>query len=202
METIKENIQETADKLKKYKGKTRGSVFRTDVEYIKLKEGEEGIKKLQERMEELGVSVDLNKIEPYEWVSEGISALTVVVAKDIFDWTEEDVFEMGKTTTKISFLVKMIVRYLFSIESLIADVNSHWLKHYDFGSLKAEFKKKENKIIIKEEGYDVHPLLCVYHAGYYVGLTELFLKNKKVSVKETLCIHKGSSYNEYVLSWD
>jgi hypothetical protein len=202
METKKENIQETADKLKEYKGKTKGSVFQTDIGYIRIKEGENGVRKVEERMKELGVSVDFNKIEPYDWVSEGISALTIVVAKDIFDWSEEDVYVMGKTATKMSFVVKMIVCYLFSIEKIINDINNYWLKHYDFGSLKAEFKPKENKIILREEGYDVHPLLCIYHAGYYAGLTEFFLKNKKVTARETACIHKGAKHNEYVLSWD
>lgn len=199
---MEENLQQVVNNLKTFKGNVKGEAVIADIKYIKFKEGEEGLKKVEEKMKELGVSINLDDIKPFSWISEGISAIIIIVAKEIFNWTEKDVFEMGKTAPKISFIVKLMIRHFFSFEMLIQNINKYWQKHYDFGSLNPELPLEENKITLKEEGYNLHPLLCIYHAGYYQAICEFALKDKNITIKETACVHRGEDYNEYTIEWN
>ncbi len=199
---MEEEIQQVANRLKSFKGNTKGEAVIADIKYIKFKEGEDGARRLEEKMKELGMTVNFDTIKPYEWFNEGVSATIIVAAKEIFNWTEKDVFEMGKTAPKISFLVKLMVRHFFSFETLVQNIDKYWKKHYDFGSLSPVHPISENKIILKEEGYNLHPLLCTYHAGYYQAICEFALRDKNITVRETACVHRGNEYNEYTIEWN
>ena len=67
-----------------------------------------------------------------------------------------------------------------------------------------EEKRYEEKkyIVLREEDFRFHPVICVYHAGYYQGISEYVIGSKKISVEETKCVFKGGPYNEYVITWD
>ncbi len=203
MENIGEkSLQEIADKLKSFNGNVKGEVFKTHADYIKSKEGPEGIKRLEEKMAELGAPINFSEIKPFEWVNEGMSSLTIIVAKEVFDWTDEDVFEMGRFAPKFSFIIKVLIQYLVSIDSLVENASKYWKKHYDFGSLeKVYYNKEEERAIIREHGFQTHPVVSLYHAGYFKGLCEFALKNKNIEIKETASTYKGDNYNEFEIIW-
>ncbi len=203
LEGNNENLQQIANKLKNFKGNVKGEVFRTHADYIKSKKGEKGVKQVEEKMAELGVPVDFDTIKSFEWKNEGISVLVILVAKEIFNWTEEDVFEMGRFAPKFSFILKVLAQYLVSIEMLFKNAEKYWHKNYDFGKLEnVSYDEKKKEIIIRERGIKTHPLACVYHAGYFKGLCEFTVKSKNVTVKETECMHKGRNYHEFIIKWD
>ncbi len=198
-----ENLQQIADELKNFTGKVRGEAFRTRLEYIRKKEGEEGVKSLQKKMNDLGVDIDLEKISRDAWMNEGINSLSVVVAKEIFNWSEEDVFNLGRFAFKTSFLTKTVLKYFVSMEKALLVADKYWKKYYDFGELKlAEFNKKEKYAVVRKKGYETHPLLCIQHIGYITAGAELLLRNDNIFVEETKCIHKGDEYHEYKISWN
>ncbi len=200
---LKETLQETADRLKNFPGNVKGEVFRTHADYIEHKEGKEGVKKVEEKMKELGIPIRLRDIKPFEWISEGWSSLTILVAKEVFDWSDEDVFEMGRFAPRFSFIIKVMMQYLVSIDSLFENASKYWEKNYDFGSFDAiSFDKKQNKVIVREKGFKTHPTICVYHAGYFKGLTEFVIKTKNISITETKCVHRGADYNEFLIEWN
>ncbi len=198
----KETLQQTVDRLKNFEGNVKGEVFRTYSEYIKQKEGEDGPRKVEERMKELGVPIKFDGIKSFEWISEGMSSLTIVVAKDIFNWSEDDVFEMGRFAPKVSFIIKMMIQYITSVDAVLENAENYWKKHFDFGSLEAEHKKENNQIFIREKGYKTHPLMCLYHAGYYLAICELSIKGENIKIKETACAHTGKDYHEYLVTWE
>ncbi len=200
---MEETLQQTADRLKHFPGNVKGEVFRVHAEYIKHKEGEEGVKKIEEKMAELGAPIKFDEIKPFEWISEGMSSLTIIVAKEIFSWTEEDVFEMGRFAPRFSFIIKILIQYITGAETIIKNIPKYWNKHYDFGSMEVvDFKKEEKKVILRERGVDTHPLICIYHAGYFKGLGDLAVKSSNISIKETACVHKDNDYNEFVIEWE
>ncbi len=198
-----ETLEETVKRLRDFPGNVKGEVFRTHADYIRKKEGEHGLKKLQERMESLGASIDFDKIKSFEWVSEGMSSLTIIIAKDTFGWSDEEVFEMGRFAPKTSFIIKVMIQYLVSMDRLFDSAEKYWDKHYDFGGLeKVEYNKEEKKMVIREKDFKTHPVVCIYHAGYYKGLSEFAIKSDKVDVKETACVHHGADYNEFTITWE
>ncbi len=198
----KETLQQTANRLKNFSGNVKGEVFRTHADYIRHKEGEEGVKRLEEKMEELGAPIKLNEIKSFEWISEGMSSLTIVVAKELFNWTDKDVFEMGRFAPRASFIIKLMIQYLVSVESLFKNATKYWDKHYDFGEVEIDFHREENKIILREKDFKTHPTVCFYHAGYFRGLAEFVVKSQEISVEQTASAHEGSPYNEFVIQWN
>jgi len=197
-----ETLKQSADRLKNFQGNAKGEVFRMHAQYIKSKEGEEGLKKLEKRMEELGVPIDIENVKPFEWKSEGISALIILTSKEVFGWTKEDVFQMGRFAPRFSFVLKVMAQYLISIETLFKNSPKYWKKNYDFGKIepiKIDMEKQE--LIVREIGIATHPLVCVYHAGYFKGISEFVLGGKEATVKETACVHEGADYHEFLLSW-
>lgn len=197
-----QNLQQIADELKKFKGNVRGEAFRTRIEYIKKKEGEDGVNKLEEKLNELGIDIKLNKISPSEKINEGINTLSIVISKEIFSWADEDIVELGKFAFKTSFLTRAILRYLISPKIAINAIPKLWRSYYDFGEMEVvEFKPEENYGIVIKKGYKTHPVVCLQHKGYFLAGIALVLGNKKVSIEETKCMHKGDDYHEYTIKW-
>ncbi len=197
----KETLQQIANRLKDFPYNVKGAVIHTLIDYIKHKEGEDGVKKIEEKIKELGMPINFKEVKSFEWISEGTAAVILVTAKEMFNWTDEEIFEMGRYATRTSFVTKIMARYLVSIEMLMKVSNKYWEKHFDFGSLETEFDKEKNQIIIREKGVKTHPLVCLHRAGYFKGIIEFIIKNKDVTIEETACMHKGSGYNEFVINW-
>ncbi len=200
------NKQETAEELVKRtrgsSGKVKAEVIRIEKEYVLQREGEEGVAKLEKRMNELGAEIDFKKLDSMTWEEEWKNSLMVVVAKEIFNWTEEDIFEMGRYSPRASFFIKSIIQYLVSIEVVFDNMGKYWDKHHDFGSLEAvELNKVKKYLVLRKKGFFTHPLMCIYHAGYFQGVAEFVIKSKEVNIEETRCMHKGDEYHEYRISW-
>ncbi len=197
-----ETLQEVAEKLLSHPGKVRGEVFRTHAEYIKFREGEEGLKKLEEKMEELGAPINFEETKSFEWVREGVSSLSIITAKEIFNWTDEDVFEMGRYAPKASFIIKVLIRYFVSTKKVFEEASKYWDKHFDFGSLEpVEYNEEKGIIRLIIRGFKTHPITCIFHAGYFKGVTEFTVKSNKINVEEVKCIHKGDDFHEYLITW-
>lgn len=197
-----ENLQQIADELKEFKGKARGEAFRTRLEYVRKKEGEDGVKELERKMNELGIDIVFDQITTDTWINEGINSLSVVVAKEIFNWSEEDIFNLGRFSFKTSVITRTVLGYFVSMKKALSVADNYWKKYYDFGELElSEFNEKEKYAIIRKKGYKTHPLLCIQHKGYITAGAELLLRNEDILVEETKCAHKESDYHEYKISW-
>ncbi len=202
MSTDSKSLEDVAKELLSFSGKVRGEIVLNHIEYIREKEGEGGLKKLTKKLEELGVPANLHKTKPLDWVEEGISALIIIASKEVFFWEEKDVFEMGRIAPQFSLSLKMIAQNFVPPKRLFEESPTYWNNLFDFGKIEpVRYSEKYKSATIRIKEYKTHPLICIYHAGYLQGITEFVLKTKKVSVKETRCIYKGDSCNEYKLSW-
>ena len=195
--------KEEVEKIVQNKGNVRGEVFRTDATFIQKKKGEEGLMAVEKEMAELGYPVIFKEIKAGGWYPESLSVLTILVAKDLFNWTEKDIFEMGNSVPKYSFIVKTLMGYFLSFKRFMAEVPKYWKKHFDFGELEvAKFDEEKKYVILREKGYKFHPLMCLYHAGYYQEITKYIIKSEKITIEETKCMFKGDPYHEYVIRWE
>ncbi len=200
---MEEDLKKEAEKLMQVEGNVKGEVFLTHANFIFQKEGDEGIRRVEKRLEELGYPLKLRKVETGKWYREALSVLTVLTAKEVFGWTDEDIYEMGNTAPKTSFIIKIFIRHLASIEDVLERVGQYWEKHYDFGAIeKSDFNKKERYIIVRVRGYGFHPLLCgPYFKGYLTRIAQFSIKSDNIKTEETACIFKGDLYNEYKITW-
>jgi len=195
-------LEKTVEELKKISGKVRGEILLDHADYIKEKEGGGGLKKLEKKLEDLGAPLRFKNINPLDWYNESLSVTVILVAKEIFYWKEEDIFEMGESAPRFSLGLKMLTQNLILPKRLFEESPVYWKNIFNFGSVEpVEFdeEKEQAKIRIKE--YKTHPLICTYHAGYLKGLAKFALKEKTIDVKQEKCVHKGDSYNEYIIKW-
>jgi len=200
---MEKSLKEVADELMKKEGDVKGEVFRTHAAYIRYREGEEGVKKVEEKINELGYPIDFTEIKTEDWHKEALSVLVILTAKEIFDWTEEDIFDMGNFAPKHSFIIKMFIRHFLLIKDVFEKSGQYWDKHYNFGSLeKGEFSEKEKYITIILRDHDFHELVCgPYMKGYFLCIAGFSLKSEKITIEETKCVFRGDPYNEYVIKW-
>ncbi len=199
----KETLQDSANRLTKIPGKVRGEIFLNHAKYIKEKEGIGGLKKLEEKLSDLGHPINFRKINPLDWLSEGLSCLVIVTAKEIFYWEEKDFFEMGESGPRFSLGLRMLVQNVVLPRRLFEESPLYWKNLFDFGFIEpVEFNEELQQAVLRVHEYKTHPLLCLYHAGYIKGMADFILKVKKVTVEETKCVYRGDSYDEYRIKWE
>jgi hypothetical protein len=196
------SLQETAEELKKIPGNVRGDIIIGTLHYIREIKGKQELEKVKDKVKSLGFSQSLEKIIPLEWYPEALSVIIILSAKEIFQWNQEDIFKMGKDSTKTSFVIKTIMRYFASIDRTFEEASKYWGKYFDFGSLKiSQLDKKNKKISVIVEGYYFHPDICSYQAGFMLKIAQLAIGQENVSIEETKCFFKGSPHHEYLINW-
>ena len=195
-------LKEISRQLKQKKGNVRGDIILGNFSYIRQEKGEIGLEKVKKKVKEFGYSVDINRIKPLEWYPESLSVMVILVAKKVFQWEDEDIFEMGKQTTKYSFIMKMLIKYFSSLRMIFTEASKYWEKYLDVGKLEIiEVDEKKKFIILTIKDYDFHPSLCFYHAGKMLQIAELCLDKKDIKIEEIKCLFKGDPYHKYLISW-
>jgi len=201
-EQTKKYLKEEVDRMIKIPGNTRAAILKAHADYIRLREGEEGVKKVEELMKEFGHPINFAKINIYDWHPDGLPCGVTLVAKEIFGWKDEDIFEMGKITAGQSLLLKLILRYFISPRKTFKEAHRLWDKYYDFGKLElTEFNEKAKYIILRVTRPKFHPLVCVYFRGYITRICQFVFGSSNIKVEETKCQFKGDPYHEYVIRW-
>jgi predicted hydrocarbon binding protein len=197
------NTEEKAKILMEKPGRTKGESIMFIANYIKDKEGEGEFSRLEKKLEELGYPFDFNKVKPFDWIKEGYVALTLNLAKDLFEWTDEDIFNAGKEEPKKSFITKILMKYLVSLEKTLQEASTYWEKFYDFGFIEmVKYNKEEKFFVLRVHKYDIDEVMCKYHAGFFFTMAELNIRSKDISIEETMCTHRGDDCHEYTVKWD
>ena len=197
-----QSLKIIADEIMQTNVKVLGVVFETHFKYIIQREGEKGAEAVEERMAELGYPMRFNSMKTFVHYSAGLADLVILVAKEVFGWQEKDIFDMGNTAPKYSFLIKLLLKYFISLERSLKEAAKYWKKHFTEGELEYELNEKEKYVIIRLK-YDIlHPLICVFYAGYFLRIAQYVIKSNDVVIKETKCMFKGDSHHEYLIRWE
>lgn len=192
--------KEEVENLLKLKGEVKGVFLQTDRKYILENEGEEGLKKLEDKVKELGVGLNYRRASAMEWYPVGLRPISLLLIKDVFGYNDREIREMGRMAAKFSFIVKLFVNF-FSARKLFERAPDYYKMQYRVGQLEAiYFNEKEKKSILRLKDFKIHPLVCLYLEGYFQGIAEFALK-EKVNVEETKCVFRGDNFNEYLIKW-
>ena len=191
--------KEELDKLMKIEGEVRGVVFQTDAKYVLEKEGEEGLKKLEERVKELGYPIDYSGGEALDSHPIGLRVISLLLIKDTFGLSNSEIKRMGYVAPRTSFIVKLLMKFFVSFKKIITETPRYWAKHYTIGSLEVISLDEETKdVSIRLKDFKIHPILCPYYQGYFEMIHEFATGKAGVESKETKCMFKGDPYHEYV----
>jgi len=72
------------------------------------------VKKVEARLRKLGYPLDFRKLKAVERVPLNFSYSVVLVVREVFNWRDSDIFDMGNNAPEYSFVVKMAMKYLLS----------------------------------------------------------------------------------------
>ncbi|MBD3208070.1 MAG: hypothetical protein GF370_01270 [Candidatus Nealsonbacteria bacterium] len=196
-----ENFQQEVEKIKKTEGEIRGVGMQSYINFILQKEGSEGLQKLEERLSELGYPVDLRKIEVMKFYPLGMLGVMLVSIRDLFGYDEQKFREMGKFHIKTSILIRLSLKYFFSLDRVLKEIPGLWRKHLTIGELDVrEVDKKNRKIVIRLKDYCLHPLHCQILRGYLEQAFRMAAKEEGECVEEC-CVHKGGEFHDFVITW-
>jgi predicted hydrocarbon binding protein len=199
----KQELIKEIEELKKKKGEVRGEKFRTHAHYIQGKEGVKGLKSLEKELQSLGISLEFNKVRSLDWYPAFMHPAILLVAQNLFNWSDKEIVEMGQSAAKVSFIGRVLIKYFVSLEKFVNEIApEYWQKYYNFGELKVSSINKDEGFLVEIKDYVLHPIACTYNSGYFGVVTSYLTKRKTPPViKETKCIHRGDSFHEFLIEW-
>lgn len=190
-----------AEKLIKIKGESRGVNLKIDFEYALEQKGKEAVKKIEEKMALLGFPLKYKKINQMDFYPVVIEAIVLLAIKDILKLNEEGLEKMGISVVKFSIFIKILMKYFGSLQLVSKEVPGIWKDHYTMGSLEmSDFSDKDRYAILRQKGFEVHPIYCSIHKGYFLKVAQMVMRDV-VTCKETKCVFRGDSHNEFLLTW-
>ncbi len=83
------------EELMKIEGKVRGLPFKTEAEFIQKEEGEEGLKRLEDAMKNIGYPLKYKEMRAMDFYPIGLLAVHLVVIKRLFNYDDKKFEEMG-----------------------------------------------------------------------------------------------------------
>ena len=103
--------KEELNKLIETEGEVKGVVFQTDAKYVLEKEGEAGLKKIEDKIKEVGLSIDY-KSGAMDSYPIGLRIASLLLIKEVFSWPDSEIRNIGATAPKTSFIVKLLMKIM------------------------------------------------------------------------------------------
>ena len=194
--------QQELNSLMETKGEVRGGSIKSKLDFVLEKEGEEGIKKFEESIKKLGFPIKYREIENTKFYPLNILGVTLVLLKKLFNYNDEKFEEIGRIEPKkSSLLVKVFIRYFFSIDSVAKEAPKMWEKAFTEGNLKIpDYSTEKRYMRIVIEDFPFHPIHCLIMKGYLSTLVQMVVK-ENVECQHTRCPFRGDENQEYLLKW-
>ena len=193
--------KQIAQKLMKTEGQGRGVALKGQMEFILKEKGKEGLKEVEEEMAKVGCPVKYREIRAMEFYPVGWEAVNLLAMKKLFNFSEDDFKRMAEFESKTSLIMRVFLKYLFSIDKMVKEVPEIWKRNYNKGELKVMyFNEKEKQVIIRLEDFSLHPIHCFCLKSYIASIMKMMLKTE-VSSKQVKCTFLGDKYHEFVFKW-
>ena len=195
--------KEEADKLMKTEGETRGVVLKTLEDYILSKKGLGGIKKVEEKLKELGYPFEFKKVFSFSWQSAAFSNLVVLSMLEVFDWDDSRAFDIGYNALINSRIAKLMLEKIDTMEDSNNRTPKIWKTYSTVGEMKfVEYNEKKRHSTLRLKGYKkYHPVSYEYFRGFLTRVAEIITKSKKVKVDQTKSLFNGDSYDDFEFTW-
>jgi hypothetical protein len=201
------NLKYEADALMRIPGKVRGEVILNRLNFIADREGQGAVLQIEKNLNDLGYPMDFKAVSSLEWLSEAHGFLIVIIAKEIFGWDVQAIYDMGVHSPKVSFMVKLFMN-IVSMETTFKSAPASWSKHHSVGRLEpAEYNEKGKVMVLRLYDFKFHPLYCLYLRGYFFEIARLIIykgrntEHPPIAVAETKCTFKGDEYDEFRITW-
>lgn len=194
--------KEEVQKIAKIKGDVHGSILKAYYNFIVDNIGEDGARKVEERLKELGCKITFKEAFTFKWYPKAYSSLICLAFLETVGWDEKDAFKVGYAAPAYSTLTKLLMNYL-SIERVLKESNRHWRQHFNFGEIKCvDYDKEKNYALLRLYGFKkFHPTVYIYILGYLTRLIEMATKSENVEVKQIKSLYDNDPYDEFEVTW-
>ncbi len=193
--------KEEVEKLMNIKGEVRGVALKAELEYIRDRKGEDGLKKLEDTLKELGHPLTFKEVSTAKFYPLGLWGLLLLCIQRLFGYKDEDFREVGQFDVKLSIFIRLFLQSFLSLERAFGAAQIMWKKYFTVGDLKVvELNKKDRYIIVRLENFALHPLHCQTMIGQFTFALKMILKGGG-TCEETKCTFKGDKYHEFLLRW-
>ena len=142
--------KEQIKKINQIKGKARGAIFKTDVNYVKNIKSEKEAEIILKKLKKIDPKFNYKNIKNTDWIPLRWRILLLLIIKDHFNWKSKDIYKMGHAAPTSSFIVKIILSYFNLFKKTCQQAPVYWKKHYSVGDLETSiYKDKEKYVIFK-----------------------------------------------------
>jgi len=187
--------------MMKIKGEVRGEAIKVDLDFVRERKGEKGLKKLEAKKKELGYPLKYDDIKSMGFYPFGYSVLQMTLIQELFNFSDKELEEWGASVIKFSILMKIFMKYFVSLDLIAKQIPDIWRKHYTIGDLEMnDYSKKDKYVILKLTNFKIDPTYCGIYRGYFAKTAEMVIK-AKIKCKETKCMFRGDPYHEFLLTW-
>ena len=193
--------QEEFDELMRIKGEIRGVSIKSDLEFILKERGSEDLNKIEKTITNFGYPIAYKEIQILNFYPLGLDAIIMLLAKRMLDFENKDFQKMGRYEAKLSLIMRLFMRYFYSIDRFAKEISSIWRKYFTVGDIKIiEFSKEKKYVILRIENFLCHPLFCQSLIGYFPVVLGMIVKGS-VDCEETKCVYRGDEYHEFLMKW-
>lgn len=197
----KEISKEEIESIKNLKGEARGITIKGKAEFIIKKREETTLQELEETTRKLGYPVKYTELRSNNFYPVGYEAITLLIGSKVFGMNEKEIMEMGSFVSKLSAIVRLFMKYLFSIELMAREAPRMWRKYYTIGDLKVvDIDGAKKYAILALENYRLHPLYCPFFKGYFASTVQMSVKTD-TTCEEQKCTFQGDNCHEFLIKW-
>ena len=186
--------------LMSLRGEARGIALKTDGIFVKENLGADALSRLEDNLKALGEPLEYNKIREMDFYPLGLRVLSLLTIKELFQFSDEKIKTMGRVAPKISFLVKIFMRYFFSLQKTMEEVPKMWREHYTVGNLKSKLDSEKKTAYLTLEDFVARPILFHYLEGYFETVLKMVV-GLPVVCREIKPCQKGEKTHCYLLRW-
>jgi hypothetical protein len=195
--------KEEIEEIEKIEGKIIGNASKNKFNFVLEKVGKEGIRKIEEEMRKIGHPIKYEEMKNFNWYPAKEDLYLTVIIKRLFNFSDDEIREMGRFNARISLIAKTMMRYFISIEKVAKEVGNYWRKYRTIGKLEAEKIDIENKeIVLVLKDFTGHPIFCRFLEGYFWQISSYVISEKEnLKVEEIECVFKGGKVHRFKITW-
>lgn len=194
--------KEIVENLLRMEGEVRGMSLKDDEAYVKAKEGEGGLRKVEEVLEKLGCPIKYDAIKTLGFYPIGWRAISLLAIRETFGWGDEEFRTLGSLAPGNSLIVRIYTKFFHSIELVVSKAPQMWGEYFTRGKFTVPDYSEEKKYAITEiRDLDLHPIFCRLLEGYLTTIIKMVVKPKEIECRETTCTFKGQDRHRFEFRW-
>ena len=195
------DLKELSDKVMSLSGKAKGETIASNLKGVKEEKGDSGLNSVEKMMGELGYHISLKDIKPNNYYLESLNLLINIVYKKIFDAGDEEIFNLGRNSAKLSFFAKIMMRYFVSLGALEKNAPRYWRMNMDFAEIQiVNVDESKKEFFTRVIDYNKSSVSCIFQGGYFYE-TLKFVFGDSLFIEEVKCVHAGDPFHEYKIIW-